>query len=361
MNRIKIFVLAITSVFVVGGCTTDFDVAAPYKEIPIVVGLLNKSSLIHYIKINKAYLNKDGSAYTAGSILDSNLYPYPLDVKLYAINTVGVAFDSVSLDTVHIPKTGGGTFESNDVVYATPPYQLKYTSVVNGKDTIWANYKLVVRRASDNKYITSATCAIVGETRFSAAPREIDLYNPFPTDISPEYKKQRLSWIASRNGKRYSAFLRFKFRVQNDATGEDYLDSVDMVLMSNNRLQRNEGNSVIDYTITGESFYTNLQVALDPLATAYRRVYSGPLEIHFEFGGEELDTYMELNNSTISLSEVTPEYTNVDGGYGILSSRTRKKFNDIKQVNLSLNSIYGLKNNKIVGRGAGAANDLGFR
>jgi hypothetical protein len=84
------------------------------------------------------------------------------------------------------------------------------------------------------------------------------------------------------------------------------------------------------------------------------------LEFHFEFAGEELDTYMEINNSSVNLSDVTPEYTNIDGGLGIFSSRTRKKFNDIKQVNLSLNSIAGLKNNSIVGRAAGA-NDLGFR
>lgn len=360
MNRVKNIFVVLVSVFIVGGCSTDFDVAAPYKEIPIIVGLLNRNDLVHYIKVNKAYLNKDGSAYTAGSVLDSNLYPYPLSVKLYALSPTGVAFDSVSLDTVHIPKIGTGTFVTNDVVYATPPYKLKYNSIPSSKDTIWSSYKLVVRRASDNKYITSATCNVLSDMRFKTNPNQIDLYNPFPSTISPEYKSQRLSWVAARNGKRYSAFLRFKFRVQNDATGEDYLDSVDMRLMSNNRLQRNDGNTEVDYTLSGESFFYNLQSALDPLASAYRRVYSGPVEIHFEFAGEELDTYMELNNSSIGLSEVTPEYTNIDGGLGIFSSRTRKKFNDIKQVNLSLNTIYGLKNNSIVGRNAGV-NDLGFR
>ena len=135
-----------------------------------------------------------------------------------------------------------------------------------------------------------------------------------------------------------------------------------MQLMSNNRLQQNDGNAEVDYVLTGTSFYNNLRIKLQPYPapSAYRRVYVAPLEIHFEFGGEDLDTYMELNNSTISLSEVVPEYTNIDGGLGIFSSRVRRKFNDIKQVNLSLNTIFGLKNNSMVGRGAGA-NDLGFR
>lgn len=360
MNRVKNIFVVLLSVFIVGGCSTDFDVAAPYKEIPIIVGLLNKNELVHHIKVNKAFLNKDGSAYDAGSVLDSNLYPYPLQVKLYALNAAGIAFDSVSLDTVQIPKTGGGTFQSNDVYYATSPFKLRYLSINSSKDTIWARHKVVVRRASDNKYIASAVCYIVGDLRFANAPLQVDIYNPSPSSLSPEYKSPKFSWFASRNGKRYSGFLRFKFRVQNDVTGEDYLDSVDMQLMSNNRLQKNDGSTQIDYVLSGAQFYTNLQIKLDPLPTAYRRLYVGPLEFHFEFAGEELDTYMELNNSTIGLSEVVPEYTNVDGGLGIFSSRTSKKFNDIKQVNLSLNSIYGLKNNSIVGRAAGA-NDLGFR
>ncbi len=355
-SKITLVVIGILSL---GACSTDFEVAAPYKEIPIVVGLLSKSDSVHYIKINKAYLNKEGSAFVAGSVADSNLYPYPLSVKLYALGASGVAFDSVELDTVHIPKEEG-VFQSNDVVYKTPAYKLKYLEIINTRDTVWAPYKVVVRRASDNKYIASATCNIVSDIRFAATPREIDLYNPSPTTTSPEYKTQKLSWLCARNGRRYSAYLRFRFRVENDLTGISYMDSVDMQLMSNNRISKNNGDAQIVYSLSGQSFYNNLQNKLDPVTNdGDRRVFVGPLEIHFEFGGEELDTYMEINNTTISLSDVVPEYTNIDGGLGVFSSRVRKKFNDIKQVNLSLNSINGLKNNSIVGRRAGS-NDLGF-
>lgn len=359
MNKTKNIIIALFAVLLISGCSTDVKVAAPYKEIPVVVGLLNKNDNIHYIKVNKAFLNEDGSPYTAGSVLDSNLYPYPLSVKLYALNASGVKFDSVSLDTVHIQRSGSGTFLSNNVYYATPYYKLKYINV-SGKDTTWAKYKVEVRKASDNKLIASAQCGIVSEIRFGATPREIDIYNPnFSANVA-EYKKQSLSWIAPRNGKRYSGVLRFKFRVQNDGTGEDYLDSVDMQLMQNNRLNSNDNNTPITFVLFGADFYGNLQLKLDPLPSSYRRVYVAPLEFHLEFGGEELDTYMELNNSSLGLSEVVPEYTNIDGGYGLFSSRVKKVFNDIRQVNLSLNSIYGLKENAIVGRKAGA-NDLGFR
>ncbi len=354
-----IFNLSLFSIIAltIQSCSTDFEVAAPYKEIPVIVGLLNKSDSIHYIRVNKAYLNKDGSAYTAGSVRDSNLYPYPISVKLYALSTSNVRFDSVSLDTVTIPKSNG-TFSSNDVVYKTPAYKLRYTGF-SGSDTTWARYEVVVRRISDNKLLASAICNVVSDMRFKVTPSQVDIYNPFPSTSTPEYKNPTFRWFTARNGRRYSTKLRFKFRVVNDGLGVNYMDSVDMQLMSNNRNSVKDGKGEITYTLSGELFYTNLQLALDPLPFGYRREYVGPLEFHFEYAGEELDTYMEINNSSVSLSDVVPEYTNINGGLGIFSSRMRKKFADIKQTNLSLNAIEGLKSNSIVGRKAGA-NDLGF-
>jgi hypothetical protein len=358
MKRILTSSSLLIAIFVLfNSCSTDFEVAAPYKEIPIIVGLLNKSDSIHYIKVNKAYLNKEGSAFVAGGVSDSNLFPYPISVKLYALNLSNARFDSVTLDTTRIFKTGT-IFNTNDIVYKTPNYKLRYTSF-SGQDTTWARYELVVRRVSDNKVIASAITSVVSDVRFSSAPREIDIYNVTPTTSLPEYKTQVLKWFTARNGKRYSAKLRFKYRVENDGLGISYLDSLDMQLMSNNRNGALDGKGEINYTLLGQSFYNNLQNKLDPLPTGYRRRYVGPLEIHFEYAGIDLDTYMEINNSTVSLSEVVPEYTNINGGYGIFSSRVRKKFADSRQTNLSLNTIEGLRSNAIVGRKAGA-NDLGF-
>lgn len=356
----KIFVLPLLAsiLLIINSCSTDFEVAAPYKEIPIVFGVLNKNDMIHYIKVNKAYLNKEGSAYLAGSVSDSNLFPYPLTVKLYAYNGATI-IDSVQLDTVHVPKTGG-SFVTNDIVYATPSYKLKYTNAT-GSDTIWARYDVVVRRSSDSKLIAKARCNVISDVRFNRAPNEINLYNnQVVTPTNPEYRNQIIQWYASRSGRRYSAQLIFRFRVVNDALGVNYNDSVIMQMFSNNRLTTNNGaNTQINYTLSGRAFYQNLQNALDPLPFGYRREYIAPLEFQVEFAGTELDTYMELNNSTVSLSDVVPEYTNVEGGLGVFSSRVRTVFNDGRQTGLSLGSIDGLKRNSIVGRAAGA-NDLGF-
>lgn len=350
------FSLASLVLLMFNSCSTEFEVAAPYKEIPIVYGLLNKLDQYHYIKVNKAYLNKEGSAYTAGAVTDSNLYPYTLDVKLIAVNSLGVEFDSVKLDTIHMPKEPGN-FQTNNVYYRTPSYKLKFLSATK-TDTVWADYIVRVRKVESDgitlgKLIASSSCSVVGEVRFKLTPNQIDLWDPINSETRPEYKKQTLKWLSARNGKRYSAFLRFYFKVENDLLGTSELDSIDMQLMSNNKVNSIDGSTEIVYVLDGELFYRNIQIALDPLASGYRRRYVPPLQFHFQFGGSDLDTYMEVNGSTISLSEVVPEYTNIEGGLGIFSSRTTKVFNDIKQVNLSLNAIQGLKSSSLT-------KDLGF-
>ncbi|MCC7244082.1 MAG: hypothetical protein IT269_00265, partial [Saprospiraceae bacterium] len=46
----------------VASCSNDFDVAAPWKEIPVVYGLLSPQDTAHYIRIEKAFLDASEGA-----------------------------------------------------------------------------------------------------------------------------------------------------------------------------------------------------------------------------------------------------------------------------------------------------------
>jgi hypothetical protein len=124
-------------------------------------------------------------------------------------------------------------------------------------------------------------------------------------------------------------------------------------------LETNEDE--IAYKVQGKQFYDWIQSELDPLeSSAARREYIAPIEFSFEYAGDELSQYYQINNNNVSLSDVSPEYTNIEGGFGVFSSRMRKSFKDVIRTNLSLQSIQELKDGRITGRAAGA-NDLGFR
>ena len=160
----------------------------------------------------------------------------------------------------------------------------------------------------------------------------------------------------------YTTFLRFKFREVDDLVGSSEEKFVDMPLFENIKTSNSIGTSKISYTLSGEAFFTYLQAKLDPLTSpSARREYIAPLELHFNVAGEELTKYIEINNGSGGLNDIRPEYSNVEGGLGIFSSRMNKVFNQLNKTNLNQDAIYALKEGDITGRGAGTANDLGFR
>lgn len=61
-------VLAFTS------CSEDFTVSAPYKETTAVYGILDPTDSVHYIRIQKAFLDENRSAIELAKVPDSNFY-----------------------------------------------------------------------------------------------------------------------------------------------------------------------------------------------------------------------------------------------------------------------------------------------
>ena len=39
-------------------CSEDFQLTEPYKDIPVIYGLLNRADTAHYIRIHKTLVNK---------------------------------------------------------------------------------------------------------------------------------------------------------------------------------------------------------------------------------------------------------------------------------------------------------------
>ena len=75
MQKITFFVLAGLLLF--AGCESDFDIAADYKEIPIIIGLLDIQDTVHYVSITKAFLDEDQDALFMAQQADSLYFSRP--------------------------------------------------------------------------------------------------------------------------------------------------------------------------------------------------------------------------------------------------------------------------------------------
>src|SRR5436190_7147236 len=145
----KNFVLILSFVAFLGGCKTDFETNAPWKETMVVYGFLNPNDAVQYIRISKAYLG-EGNALMMATEPDSIYYSDILDVKIecFLNGNLLQTHTLARIDT--IPKDINGTFAS--------PYMVLYADT-NKLDTTINDkiYKLTVANRVSGVVVTAMT------------------------------------------------------------------------------------------------------------------------------------------------------------------------------------------------------------
>src|SRR5687768_1893340 len=113
MRNLLFIMLAAIFLTQATGCSEDFEVAAPYKDITIVYGLLDVKDTAHYIRIQKAFLDESKSAIGMAKEADSSFYNQ-LDVKVLELNsgslTKLIQLTRVDLADEGYPKDPGSFF-----------------------------------------------------------------------------------------------------------------------------------------------------------------------------------------------------------------------------------------------------------
>lgn len=328
----KNFVLAaiiIASVFV--GCKNDLDVTADYKEITVVYGLLNQRDTAHYIKINKAYLG-EGNAFLMAEVSDSvNYKAADLDVKLEEYNANGVLTNTFPLyRTVNEIAKDTGLFANDANILYKLKHHLDSTR----------NYKLIINNNKTGNTITSQTNLIKGLTIQSPSLNStINLIpvNNFPFTV--KFKSEKYAQV-------YSLSIRFNYN--DDASGVITNHFVDWKFPNVKSNTANGGEDVL-IPLDGEGLYRLIADQVPPAPAGTVR-HSGKLEFTFYAGGEQLSIYLDVNGVSNTLQQEKPEYTNINNGLGIFSSR----YNTTRgNITLSPQSLDSLINGRFTG-------ELGF-
>ena len=304
-------------------CTTDVDLYADYKDIMVVYGLLDSGADTNYIKINKAFLGP-GNAYDIALIDDSCNYPGKLDAKIieYRASSSGTNYQKTrefALDTITVHNKELGLFYAPDqlVYYTTQKinpntsqYKFRYELQVNKDDTI-----------------ISAMTGIVGGGSFSIPQAAFNFTS----------SSGSVQWTPCPNAAIYEVFFKFYFT----EVGPNH-DSVQRCMTwplgAHPEFQLTLENGIYSIPFKPTVFFYNLSVMLgdDTLNNNIERLIFEPsLEVSIAAGGDELYNFISVNAPSNSIVQNLPEYTNVSGGYGVLSSRTMYK----KRMRLSGNTI----------------------
>jgi hypothetical protein len=355
MKRLVLF-FAIASLLLMPACTTKFNIAAPYKNITVIYGLLDEADPVHYVRIEKAFLSQDKSSLTMAKVADSSFFPL-LDVRIKRLD-----FSGNYIDTIHLTKvdldTVAGYQKKPGIFFTTPNYAYQFFNTLSP----YYIYRILVTNPATGE-TDSADAPVIDDMNYQHAvinsfyisdiddselnKAGIDFASTLPNKnyiLNVIYTPADGFNFEGLNGPEYIADVIFRFHWvdSNVATQTIVRDSFDydagIGQLNNNTLQ---------FLFSHYSFYSAIASGMGVApANTYRLM--GRIGLFVYLGSQDYNSYYQ-NALTQGLgltgNEIEPSYTNVSGGntLGLFTSRGYR----YSPITITFNTIDSLGQNPI--------------
>ena len=316
MKKNFIYFLLLLTV-ILSSCSTKMDVTGQYKETMVVYGLLDQSQSKQYIKVNKAFLGQ-GNAYTYAQIKDSTQYSHSLTVKLQRLDANGnlILPEKILTPDNTVPKDPG-VFYAPDQANAI--YSIDSASLGAGFFNTANSYKLIISNSETGSQVSAQTSLITSIGAF-VSPAPTTAITPVLSFIVANNDNYRffIRWNSGKNARMYQPSIRFNY-IDSSSTGNDTLH-LDWQFPVQNT-QGLAGNEAMEFDFIGQEFlqFIGNQLNGKPVPSIARRALK--TEIRLTAGGDDLNTYIEVNAPSTGIVQDKPIYTNITNGLGIFSSR----------------------------------------
>jgi hypothetical protein len=326
-----ILLIVMSFVLVFNSCSSDFDLNAPYKSLPIVYGLLDQSLDTQFIKINRSYLGDSNNAQSA-SINDSTHYPSIVArVDEFDISDTINPTNSYSLEEMWVGNIDDGIFyEDSQKIYFFVPDEF-----VDGSDTLYLNdekiYKLFLDVPGSDEIVTSKTEMIDGSGlyfdnfyKLTLRTFGFNLLNDVDLGTAAFYNDHSVFWQTAPKAKRYELLMKFYFD-EVYYTGEIVSKSIVWNLGSQKSIN-SDGGEELNKKFNGLAFFELIRSRLsgysnEPLIE--KRIID-EVEFIVTAGNENLNIYMDVNEPATGVVNERPSFTNINNGLGIFASKYQK-------------------------------------
>jgi hypothetical protein len=313
MKKLLYFSLLVS---LLSSCSNDFEVSAPWKEVPVVYGILSPRDTAHYIRIEKAFLDPNTSALDIAQIADS-LY-YPVD----AIN-VWLERDSTK-ERFQLHRVDGNLegYVREEGLFADQPnwlYKLDQSVVKPGN-----KYRLIIQRKDGKPDVTAETT--VPKDFSILSPATESNFKPLPFFY---YSDLDVDWRTDENGVYFNIIFVIPYR--EEAPDGTILKRDTLTWVAARNVER--GNVLVSQNtyrgfkkIAGALFYDFLADNIEPTTTNFRYFEKGSIIV--EGGGKEIKEYIlsASANSGVTGAEVYPVYSNLSEGFGVFTAKNVYKF-----------------------------------
>ena len=305
----------ILSVFAIvfTACETDFDVNADWEETTVVFGLLDAAKDIQFIKINKAFLG-DADAELMASFSDSVSYvPADLEVVLYKTDFNDTIDFVVLKDTLILKdlldvngEPGIFSIDNNIIYYFNSPLSDNFLSSNR-------TYSLVIKNIKTGN-IVSATTEIIKGFNFESGITSSNKLSFYQDGSFPGYMFKTFKWDDPPNVEIFQFNLRFHYK-ENGLEKE----------LSWNQTALGSNDNIL--TLSGEDFFHQfLATKLAALDNDDDEREFMNIDIEMTLGNQDLKTYIAVNDPITGIVQERPQFTNINNGIGLFSSRYTKVY-----------------------------------
>ncbi|MDX1408530.1 MAG: DUF4249 family protein, partial [Saprospiraceae bacterium] len=279
-------------------CDNELNVTARWQNIPVVYGILSPVDSLHYVRIEKAFLDPNTSALEIAQIADS-LYYQSLDASIVDI----ASGERYQLEEVDGNLVG---LMRDEGVFATSPNLLYRVAQEDIRLKPNQRYRLEINR-SERLPLVSAQTEIVQKPQIK---------RPFFQELLRfQYNNQfKVLWQEAENAFFYDVRLIIHFdETDPDNPGELLKKELEW------RIARNVTFTEVE--VLGLKFYEFLRAELvaDPSIQRYFR----SVDVEVQSGGEELFEFRRIQLANTGITSVggdIPQYSNLSEGIGILTS-----------------------------------------
>lgn len=306
-------------------CSNDFEVTAPWKEIPVVYAIISPDDTAHYVRVEKAFLDPEKSALEIAKIADSLYYPENAITVFLERDSDKKRFQLTRVDGA---KEG---FPRKDGPFATSPNWLYKVKPKPGEPVVEVGkkYNVIVKRADGQPDVKGST-TVPGDYTFNA-PSQIQTppLLAFPSDTL-DYTVQ---WRTDINAYYFNIYLTVRYR--EEAPNGTVLGKSSAVWkitgVTRDNLPLSGGNVYRgNAPLPALEFFKFLAANIPPASGTFR--YFENCDMTLEGGALDLLKFNEVASASggITGAEVIPSYSNMSEGFGLFMSKNSTTLGNIR-------------------------------
>ena len=292
-------------------CDNELDLTSDWQDIPAVWGIVNASDSIHYVRVERAFLDPDRNALEVAQIADSIYYTDAVDVRL-SVRGTGETFvmERVDATDLGLPREDG--------IFATDPnflYRILDEEIeLEGGEIL----EFTLDRNNGLAPVTAETTVL----------RPIDKginQSPAVTVGFEPGRDANFTFRPPSEAKVFEVVVEINLLEWVPGNFDDAETRVVRWVLDGNVTNPNGSTDfqTVGVNVPGGEFYTVLANALDRDADLRRRVVS--LDYIVTGAGSAFREFsrVRLANTGITAAQEVPTFTNLSEGVGIFTSVSR--------------------------------------